>query len=77
MAEARLYSPAEAVDAGYLDTVVDAANLETAALEEAMRLAGLPQPAFGRTKRAVHALTVATIRETLAEDMARLTGPSN
>jgi len=75
--QAELYPPAAAVDAGFLDRVVPAAELEAAALAEAGRLAELPQPAFAETKAAVNRAPVARIRESLGADVGRLArGPS-
>ena len=70
--QAQLYPPAEAVDAGYVDRVVAPEAVFDAALEEARRLGGLPQPAFGATKRRVHEKTLARIRATLEDDMNSL-----
>ncbi|MEN8181858.1 MAG: crotonase/enoyl-CoA hydratase family protein [Myxococcota bacterium] len=74
--QAELYDPEAAVDAGYLDRAVDAGDLEAAARAEARRLAEAPQPAFRLTKRSVHRALVQSVRNTLEEDMARLTGPT-
>ena len=74
-AQAELYAPEAAVDAGYLDAVCEPSALAETALSEARRMAELPQPAFRRTKAAVRGGLVAEIRATLAEDMARLAGP--
>jgi len=74
--QAELYAPESAVDAGFLDAVCEPSALVEAALAEARRLAALPQPAFRRTKASVRGGVVAGIRATLAEDMARLTGPT-
>ena len=75
-AQAELYSPDAAVDAGFLDSVCEPQELAAAALAEARRLSALPQPAFARTKQALRGEMVASSRATLAEDMARLSGPS-
>ena len=72
--QAELYAPEVAVDAGYLDRVTSPEDLFDAALAEASRLAALPQPAFGATKRGVHGAFAANLRETLAADLKRLTG---
>jgi len=74
-AQAELYAPDAAVDAGFLDSVCEPEEVAPAALAEARRLAALPQPAFARTKAALRGGMVASLRATLAEDMARLTGP--
>ena len=73
--QARLYAPDEAVDAGFLDRVVAPEEVVDAACAEAARLGALPQPGFGLTKRSANGGVAATIRETLEEDMAKLTGP--
>ena len=67
--QAELYAPAAAVEAGYLDRVVPAAELEAASLAEAGRLAELPQPAFGESKIAVNREAVARIRASLDENV--------
>ena len=53
---------------------MSAEELLEEALAEAVRLAEIPQPAFRLTKSSVASSTVAYIRDTLAEDMARITG---
>jgi enoyl-CoA hydratase len=70
--QATLYAPEGALDAGYLDAVVEPGAVVDVAFAEAVRLSGLTQPAFALSKRRAHAAVVARIRETLAEDMARL-----
>jgi enoyl-CoA hydratase len=53
---AQIYSPSEAVDAGYLDTVVAPDKVAEAAIERARELAtGLDLKAYAGTKRAVRA----------------------
>ena len=49
--QAEIYDPAGAVDAGFLDRLVDADGLEAETLAEAARLATLPRGAFAGTKR--------------------------
>ena len=71
---AELYKPEDAVDAGYLDRAVPGDLLLRESLAEAKRLAEIPQPAFRATKSRVQRTAVAYIRDTLAEDMARITG---
>lgn len=75
--QALLYDADTAVDAGYLDLAVQPDELAARGLAEAAALARVPQPAFRHTKRSVHEALVAHVRETLDEDMARLTGPGN
>ena len=74
--QAELYAPDAAVDAGFLDSICEPAELAPAALAEARRLAALPQPAFARTKQALRGEMVARVRATLAQDMARFSGPA-
>jgi enoyl-CoA hydratase len=72
--QARIYDPITARDAGYLDVTVQPPALLDTALDTARRLAALPDPAFRDTKQRERAATVKLIRDTLADDMARLTG---
>jgi len=72
--QAELYTPDDAVDAGFLDRAAPADELMEQALAEAKRLAELPQPAFRVTKASVQSRAVAYLRETLEDDMARLAG---
>jgi enoyl-CoA hydratase len=74
-AQAELYDPDAAVDAGFLDSVCAPERLADEAVALARRLAELPQPAFGLTKVAVRREMVASVRASLAGDMARLAGP--
>jgi enoyl-CoA hydratase len=74
-AQAELYTPDAAVDAGFLDAVCEPAALAETVLAEARRLAELPQPAFGRTKAALRGALVAELRASLSGDMARFAGP--
>jgi len=73
---ARLFSPDEATDAGFLDDAVAADALESAALAVAERLGALPQPAFGNSKKKVNADTVAHINATLEADSSTFDGAS-
>jgi enoyl-CoA hydratase len=72
---ARVYEGDEALAAGYLDALVDGAQLLTVAEHEAARLGALPRDAFAKTKLALRERTVAYVRSTLVQDMARLTVP--
>jgi enoyl-CoA hydratase len=67
--QAEMYAPNAALEAGYLDRVVPAAELGAACLAEASRLAELPQPAFGASKLAVNREAVARIRASLDENV--------
>jgi enoyl-CoA hydratase len=68
--QAEIYTPEEAVDAGYLDRVVPAERLEEEAMAEAERLAALPRRAFSETKRRARGASVERIRRSLAKDMS-------
>jgi len=70
--QARIFDPIMAKDAGYLDATVKPEALFDTALDQARRLAALPDPAFRDTKQRERAATVKFIRETLAADMAQL-----
>ena len=75
-AQAELYAPDAAVDAGYLDQVVEPDTLVDTARAEAARLAQLSESAFTLTRDRARATSVGLIRGTLAEDMRRLTSPA-
>jgi len=72
--QARIYEPHAACDAGYLDRVVAADELQRAALEEARRLGVFSQAAYAATKQRGRAATVERIRATLHDDVATLVG---
>ena len=67
--QAELYANEDAVDAGYLDRVVDTEALLDAAHGEAARLAALNQGAFAATKARVHGPLAERLRETLTESL--------
>jgi len=75
--QARIYSPDDAVDVGYLDRVVDADELFAQSLECSKRLAELPRGAYGWTKKIARESVVASIRATLEEDMAQVAPPTD
>lgn len=66
--QARIYGPAEAVAAGYLDAAVPAGSLLETAKARAAELSALQQPAFANTKRKERGLTIRHIRDTLERD---------
>jgi len=72
--QAELFDPAAAVDAGYLDRVVDPDHLVGAAFAEASRLSDLKQPAFAATKQSANAALVRSLRESLEGDLRMMTG---
>jgi len=71
-AHARIFSPRDAVDAGYLDEVAPPALLHAAAMAKATALGALKDPAFRLTKRLAVRATLRHIRDTLEEDMDRV-----
>ncbi len=72
---ARLYSPQSAIDAGYLDWVVPAGELEQAALAEAAGLAGsLSIDAFAGTRRVVRGPVARAVHQMLDGDTDSFTG---
>lgn len=71
-AQSQIYHPASAVDAGFLDRVVDAEQLETTALVEAQRLAALPRKAFFTTRSRARGAILDEIEAGLKDDVAGL-----
>lgn len=72
--QARVYGPADAVAAGYLDEAVPAASLMETAKARATALAALQQPAFANTKRKERQATITLIRSTLQADSGTFDG---
>jgi enoyl-CoA hydratase len=73
---AEIYSPADAVKAGYLDEIVPSVEVLDRAKAEATRLTALARPAFQATKSRLRGATIAHILGTLDEDMRSLMTPS-
>jgi len=71
---ARIYDPEGAKDAGFLDATAPPESLYNTALDQARRLAVLPDPAFRNTKDNERGAIIRFVRETLAADMAKLIG---
>jgi enoyl-CoA hydratase len=71
--QARLYDGDGAVDAGFADRAVAPDAVARAAIDAAQALSQLSRGAYAGTKQKARAATVARIRESLAEDMARIT----
>jgi enoyl-CoA hydratase len=71
---ARIYAPAEACDAGYLDSVAALDELAAKAQREAKRLAGLSPQAYAITKKQMRAGTIAAIQDGFEADLAKLKG---
>jgi enoyl-CoA hydratase len=72
---ANVVDPEGALAAGWFDELADDTALLDTALGHARRLAKLPREPYGKTKTALRERTVRYVRETLAEDMRRLTPP--
>jgi len=70
--QSTIYDPEGAVDAGFLDCLVDPADLEAEALAVAARLGQLKQPAFRNNKRLAHGATVELILSSLDENIKQL-----
>src|SRR5687768_18482678 len=70
--QAEIYDPAGAVAAGYLDTVVPAADVEKVAIDEARRLGQLPASAYRHTKLALHGPLIDRVDPDIDADMASL-----
>ena len=68
-AQAEIYAPEGALDAGYLDLTVDAEDLLETALGEATRLTALPGPAFAATKRRIFGDLAERVRRTAHEEL--------
>ncbi len=75
MTQAEMYTPARAIDPGYLDRVVPEDQLFEVALAEAKRLAQLPDPAFRRAKQAERGAIADRVLAGLDADMATMSGP--
>ncbi len=72
--QSKIYSPEDAVRAGYLDEVVPADRVLPRALEEARRLAGLPKAAYVGTKKRQRGKTIEYILSNLESDAADMLG---
>jgi len=73
--QAEIYDPAGAVEAGYLDRVVPAAECETAAVDDARRLGQLRTGAHSHTKLALRQPIIDRVLAGLDADMARISAP--
>lgn len=72
--QARIYTPQEAAQIGYLDQTAPVAALKETALTRARELGALSQPAFANTKRKERGSTISYIRETLVSDAKTFDG---
>ncbi len=68
--DAAMYTPREAVQVGYLDEVVPAAELDEVARREAERLAGLNRAAHTATKQRVRSPSLAAISAAIESEMS-------
>jgi enoyl-CoA hydratase len=73
--QARIYDPRGAVDAGYLDRVVDPEAVVAEAMADAARLAQLSTGAYARTKTVARRAVVERILTTLDDDLAGVGTP--
>ena len=73
--QAEIYDPPRAVEAGYLDRVVPASDVEREVLAEAGRLGQLPGSAYRHTKRALRQPMIERVLAGLDADMGRLAAP--
>jgi enoyl-CoA hydratase len=74
--EAKIYDPAQALAAGYLDAVVPADQLLARAKAEASRLGSLARTAFRATKTRLRARTLEYIRAKMDDDLGTLLAPA-
>jgi enoyl-CoA hydratase len=72
---ARIYDPAGAVEAGYLDAVAPEAELLPTAVAEARALGELRTGAYARTKTVARQRMIEHVLATLEDDMASVSGP--
>lgn len=63
--QSEIYSPEAAIDAGFLDEVVAAEDLDSRALEVANKLAELPQKFYARNKLSARGATLAAMQDFL------------
>ncbi len=73
---AQIYSPDEALKAGYVDEVVEASELVVRAKDEAKRLGALSRSAFEATKMRLRGKTIAHVTSTLQDDLKTLLPPT-
>ena len=69
---AQIYTPEDAVKAGYLDETRPAAEVRGRAMEEAEKLGALSRPAYAATKQRLRGAMLAHVQSTLESDMNAL-----
>lgn len=72
--QAHIYDPPGALEAGWLDQVVEPGKLHSTALAAAQRLGELPAHAYAMTKKSLRRATIEHIRATVATNMLQITG---
>lgn len=65
--QSEVYNPEQAIDAGFIDEVVDIEDLEARSMAVAEKLAQLPQPQYATNKLSIRADTLQTMRDSLEE----------
>ena len=73
--QARIFSPDDAIAAGYLDQTAAPDDVVAVAIAEASRLAELRTGAYAETKARARTTTVDFVLSTLADDMASISVP--
>jgi enoyl-CoA hydratase len=73
---AEVYTPADAVAAGFLDRVVPAGEVRAVAQETALAFSKLSLPAHAATKERTRQLALRALREAIAADAADFQAPS-
>ena len=65
--QSEVYSPEQAVEAGFIDEAVAAGLLDARTMEVALKLASLPQAQYAANKLSIRANTLRTMNDNLAE----------
>ena len=73
--QAEIYDAPGAIEAGYLDRVVPAADVERIAIEEARRLGAFAARAYSHTKLALHQAMIDRVLSAIDDDMVKMTTP--
>ena len=64
--QSEVYNPQEAVDAGFVDEVVDSGELDARTMAIAEKLAGLPPAQYAANKLSVRAHTLKAMADSIA-----------
>jgi enoyl-CoA hydratase len=67
--QSKMYSPEEAIEAGFLDEVADVEKVRDRAFQKAEELSVLPNPAYGISKKRDRARVKQYILDTLEDDL--------